>query len=212
MVSVVLALPLGDGRLGFCLCVGDQLLGVRTRLGDHPVGLSFCVREDAIGVVPCILDRRRSFGVGAGDCLFSVGPGVTDQLVAVVQHVLGVVEFTGNGVAHIVEQFENIAAWDHTAGGHGHTACLFDNRDKFVERLENPVHEQPQSFMTSAGRRSLLRASLPDGDARGVPRRPVCRVSALGGPLGDPRQQTGVHLLGQHSRDVAAEGGHLLDQ
>lgn len=69
--------------------------------------------------------------------------GVADERVALVEHVLRVVELAGDGVLDVVEQFQHVAARDDTACGHRHTPCLFDDRDQLVESLKYPVHSHP---------------------------------------------------------------------
>ncbi len=66
--------------------------------------------------------------------------GLPQQLVAGVQHVLGVVEFAGDGVLDVVDQFQHVAARHDAAGRHRHAAGLFDDRTQFIERFKNSVH------------------------------------------------------------------------
>ena len=66
--------------------------------------------------------------------------GVAQHRVAGVEHVLGVVEFAGDGVLDVVEQLENVAAGHHAAGRHRHATGFFDDRAELVERLEYSVH------------------------------------------------------------------------
>ena len=60
--------------------------------------------------------------------------------VAGVEHVLGVVEFAGDGVLDVVEQLEHVAAGHHAARRHRHAAGFFDDRAELVERLKYSVH------------------------------------------------------------------------
>ncbi|GAA1462815.1 hypothetical protein GCM10009619_38700 [Williamsia maris] len=66
--------------------------------------------------------------------------GVTDQLVALVEDILGVVEFRGDRVLHVVEEFQHITAWDDAAGGHGDATRLLDDRTQFVQSFEYSIH------------------------------------------------------------------------
>ena len=69
--------------------------------------------------------------------------GVAEHVLALVEHVLGVVELARNRVLDVVEQFEDIATRHDTAGRHGNTSCLFDDGHEFVESFKYPVHSYP---------------------------------------------------------------------
>ncbi len=69
--------------------------------------------------------------------------GLAQQLVAGVQHVLGVVEFAGDGVLDVVDQLEHVAARDHATCRHRHAAGLFDDRAQLIERFKYSVHGTP---------------------------------------------------------------------
>jgi hypothetical protein len=49
-------------------------------------------------------------------------------------------ELAGDRVLDVVDQLQDVAARHHTAGGHRHTAGLFNDRAQFVERFKNSVH------------------------------------------------------------------------
>ena len=66
--------------------------------------------------------------------------GLVQQLVTGVEHVLRVVEFAGDGVLDVVDQFEHVAAGHHTTCRHRHAAGFFDNRAQLVERFKYSVH------------------------------------------------------------------------
>ena len=66
--------------------------------------------------------------------------GLAQQRVASVQHVLGVIEFAGDGVLDVVDQLEDVSAGHHAACRHRHAAGFFDNRAQLVERFKYSVH------------------------------------------------------------------------
>ena len=66
--------------------------------------------------------------------------GLVEQRVTRIQHILGVVEFTGDRVLDVIDQFQHVPAGDDAAGGHWHTAGLFDNRAQLIERFKYSVH------------------------------------------------------------------------
>lgn len=111
-----------------------------TRLGDHAVCLGFCIGQQAVGLGTGMAEHAVGLGVGTRDHRFGVLLGLAQQRVAGIEHVLCVVEFTGNGVLDVVDEFEHIPARDDAAGGHRHTARFFDDRAELVERFKNSVH------------------------------------------------------------------------
>ncbi|GAA3689523.1 hypothetical protein GCM10022238_02890 [Gordonia hankookensis] len=70
-------------------------------------------------------------------------PGIADERIPLIEHVLGVVELTWDGVLDVVEEFEDIASWNDAARSHRDASRFLDNRDEFVERFKNPVHSYP---------------------------------------------------------------------
>ena len=66
--------------------------------------------------------------------------GVAQHRIAGVEHILGVVEFAGDRVLDVVDQFEDVAAGHHAARRHRHAARLFDDGTQFVERFKYSVH------------------------------------------------------------------------
>ena len=42
--------------------------------------------------------------------------------------------------ASVIDQFQHVPAGDDAAGGHWHTAGLFDNRAQLIERFKYSVH------------------------------------------------------------------------
>ena len=69
--------------------------------------------------------------------------GLVQQLVTGVQHVLGIVEFAGDGVLDVVDQLEHVATRDHTTCRHGDAAGLFHDRAQLIERFKYSVHGTP---------------------------------------------------------------------
>ena len=120
--------------------LADHALAVRTGFGDHPVGLRFGIREQPVRLATGMAEHGLGFGVGIGDRGVGVFLGLVEQRVASVQHVLGIVEFAGDGVLDVIDKFQHIAARDDTAGSHRHTAGLFDYCAQFVERFKYSVH------------------------------------------------------------------------
>ena len=66
--------------------------------------------------------------------------GLPQQVVAGVEHVLGVIEFAGDRILDVVDQFEDVAAGNHAPRRHGHPAGLLDDGAQLVERFKNSVH------------------------------------------------------------------------
>src|SRR5690606_2302113 len=99
---VVLGLSGGHGALGLGLRVGDELFGASPGLGDEAFGLGVGLRHGPFG----LLVRARDGRVGLG------ARGLHD-LVALVEHVLGVVDLGGQRFADVVEQFEGVPARHH---------------------------------------------------------------------------------------------------
>ncbi len=115
--------------VGLVVRVGEQLL----RAGPH-------VGEDALGFVGRVGDRALGLGVRAGDRLPRLLAGGVDQVVALVEDVLGVVDLRGQRVADVVKEFEHVSPGHDAAGRHRDAARLLDDGHELVERLENPVH------------------------------------------------------------------------
>ena len=67
-------------------------------------------------------------------------PGFPKHGVAGVQHILGVIEFTGDRILDVVDQLEHVPARHHAAGRHRHTAGFFEDRAQFVKCFKNSVH------------------------------------------------------------------------
>ena len=68
--------------------------------------------------------------------------GLADHLIAVVQHVLCVVDLAGQRVPDVVQQLEDVAARHHAGGRHRQSPGFLDDGDELVEGLENPVHDR----------------------------------------------------------------------
>ena len=66
--------------------------------------------------------------------------GLTQQRVASVENVLGVIEFAGYRVLDVVDQLEDISAGHHAARRHRHAARFFDDRAQLIERFKYSVH------------------------------------------------------------------------
>ena len=101
------------------------------------------------GVTRFVLEGEASAGavVLADDDLVRCGHdrvgallGPAQDLVLVVQHVLGVVQLARDGVLDVVDQFEDIPAGHHAACRHRHAAGFFDDRTQFIESFKNSVH------------------------------------------------------------------------
>lgn len=65
---------------------------------------------------------------------------LVEHRVPGIQHILGVVELTGNGVLDVVEQLQDIAAGHHAPGRHRHATGFFDDCAEFVKRLKHSIH------------------------------------------------------------------------
>ena len=109
-------------------------------LAHHAVGLGLRLGEHPIGFRARVAQQRLRLGVGAGDRGVGVLFGLVEQRVSCVQDVLSIVELTGDRVLDVVDQFQHITARDDAAGGHRHTAGLFDYRAQLVERFKYSVH------------------------------------------------------------------------
>lgn len=120
--------------------LAHHALAVLTRLGDHPVGLRLGVGQQAVGLGPGVIEHGVRVRVRLAHHRLAVLLGFAQQRIARIQHVLRVVEFTGDRVLDVVDQLEDITAGHHAAGRHRHTACFFDDRAELVERFKNSVH------------------------------------------------------------------------
>ncbi len=80
------------------------------------------------------------FGARGGELLVRLLLRGADDVVTVVEHVLGVVELGRDGVADVVEKLEYVTAGHHATRRHRHPPCLLEDRDELVERLEDPIH------------------------------------------------------------------------
>ena len=63
-----------------------------------------------------------------------------DDLVLVIQDVLRIVDFDGEGVAEVVEKREEFITRHHTVSRHRHAIRLLDSLLKFIEILKNTIH------------------------------------------------------------------------
>ena len=100
--------------------------------------------------------QRSGLGLGARAGLLGLLRGVVDQLVAPVQHVLGVVQLAGQRLPDVVEQLQHLAARHDAVRGHRQAPRLLDDGDQRVERFEDPVHAPILSPRVDAG------GALPD--------------------------------------------------
>lgn len=100
--------------------------------------------EGLLGLGAGLLDQPRRLGVGVGDHLLGVGLrtrpgrlglalGLAEDVVAAVEHVLGVVELARQCLPHVVEQLEDVAAGHHAVGGHRDAPGLLDHGHQRVE-------------------------------------------------------------------------------
>lgn len=92
--------------------------------------------------------RGVGFRGGRGHHAVGVLLGVTQHGVAGVQHILGVVEFAGDGVLDVVDEFEDVAPGYHAARRHRHAARLFDDGTQLVERFKYSVHSAHPSGLS----------------------------------------------------------------
>ena len=146
----VLAASAGDDPLGLVLGLGDHLLGLLAGLGEDPVGLGARVGPGLLG----LLGR------------------LGHELVAVVEHVLGVVELAGDRLADVVEQLQDVTAGDDAARRHGDPASLLADGHQLVQRLEHPVHGGPPPALTArpvCGARPRSRCIRPRPGVSGHP-------------------------------------------
>ena len=125
----VLPAALGHRPLGLVPGLGDGLLGLGARGRDQPLRLGPGLGDQLLGILG-----------GAGPGVLGLLLGLGDDLVAAVEHVLGVVQLARERLADVVEQLEDVAARHDAVRGHRQTAGLLDQRDERVQRLEDPVH------------------------------------------------------------------------
>src|SRR5690349_2887979 len=69
--------------------------------------------------------------------------GLVEQVVAGVQHILGVVEFAGDRVLDVVDLLEHVAARHHATVRRRDAAGFVDDRAQLIERLKYSVHGTP---------------------------------------------------------------------
>ena len=68
------------------------------------------LRDQPLRLGPRLGDQLLGVGGRAAAGLLGLVLGLGDDLVAPVEHVLGVVQLTGQRLAHVVEQLEDVAA------------------------------------------------------------------------------------------------------
>ena len=141
--AFVVIVTAGDQTLGFSLCTGLHSLGFATRVIDdalclilgvrhHRGGTSVRIFNGQLGLVFCLCQCLFGFSFCVVDqCACALGRFV-DDLVLVVENVLGVIELCGQCVAEIVEQQLHLVAGNHAVGGHWNAVSLVDDLDHFV--------------------------------------------------------------------------------
>ena len=85
-------------------------------------------------------ERLLSIGVRLADHRLVMLLGLTQQRIAGIQNILGVIELAGNGVLDVVDQLKDIAAGHDASGGHRNAARFFNNGAQLVERFKYSVH------------------------------------------------------------------------
>ena len=114
-----------------------------TGLCDHPVGLRFGVGQQPVGLGPGMSERGVGLRRRRADHAVRVLLGIPQHRIAGVQDILRVVEFPGDRILDVVDEFEDIAPRHNAARRHRHTARLFDDGAQFVERFKYSVHGAP---------------------------------------------------------------------
>ena len=118
------SLPPGirDGAVCGVIGVGDHGVGVVGGILDHGVGLTGGTLQDVPGLDLGILDEY------PGPL-----PGLTEHIITVIEHILGIIKFGGQGITQIIQQCEHLLAGNHAVGGHGNAIGPLDVMDQCIK-------------------------------------------------------------------------------
>ena len=140
---------------------------------DHPVGLGFGVGEKPVSLRAGVVDHRLRLGGRRGHHRVRVRLRVMQHRIARVQDVLGVVQFAGNRILDVVDQFQHVTAGHDATGCHRHATGFFDNGAQLVQRFKDSVHGH--TLLAS----EFVVTSVPGVTSVTAVITPVCRAQFL---------------------------------
>src|SRR5699024_8610352 len=188
----------GGDVVVFVASLGDQAVSFILGLGDRGGGTLFGVAHHRFRTGVSLLKNPIALRLGIGDHAVGAILSIVKNLVAVVEDVLGVVHLDGNGVTHLVEDVEHLAARHHAIGCHGHAISLLHHVLEIVHALEGFVHVPHYSMFQG----------ITSGETHRSQELTIFSSAGAGGHgalrLGELRRHCLSHRFWQQPRDIPA--------